>query len=206
MIALTNQCPARVSRGLRGPNTQRMRDAFNSEWVAIVAVVALLHTCASAQQGGDLQQQLQQLKEQYEQTTKDLQQRIAVLEQQIEKQNDTKAEENKASEETVSAPELAAEQAKKVIAGQSQVGAKYQGKLPSEPTYDLLQEAQSEIASLKQQVGTFEFHGYFRSGYGLNSEGGQQVAFAAPGAGAKYRLGNEAETYGEFIFVNNWVN
>src|SRR4029453_2885812 len=25
-------------------------------------------------------------------------------------------------------------------------------------------------------------------------------------AGAKYRLGNEAETYGEFIFVNNWVN
>jgi maltoporin len=93
-----------------------------------------------------------------------------------------------------------------VIFGQSQVGAKYQGALPSEPTYDLVQEAQSEIASLKQQVGTFEFHGYFRSGYGLNSEGGQQVAFQAPGAGAKYRLGNEAETYGEFIFVNNWVN
>jgi maltoporin len=40
----------------------------------------------------------------------------------------------------------------------------------------------------------------------LNSLGGQQVAFQAPGAGAKYRLGNEAETYGEFIFVNNWVN
>jgi maltoporin len=28
----------------------------------------------------------------------------------------------------------------------------------------------------------------------------------APGADAKYRLGNEAETYGEFIFVNNWLN
>jgi maltoporin len=55
-------------------------------------------------------------------------------------------------------------------------------------------------------VNSFEFHGYFRSGYGLNSEGGQQVAFQAPGADAKYRLGNEAETYGEFIFVNNWVN
>jgi maltoporin len=36
--------------------------------------------------------------------------------------------------------------------------------------------------------------------------GGQQVAFQAPGADAKYRLGNEAETYGEFIFVNNWLN
>ena len=64
-----------------------------------------------------------------------------------------------------------------MIFGQSQVGAKYQGALPSEPTYDLVQEAQSEIASLKQQVGTFEFHGYFGSGYGLISEGGQQVAF-----------------------------
>ena len=55
-------------------------------------------------------------------------------------------------------------------------------------------------------MGTFEFHGYFRSGYGFNSAGGQQVAFEAPGANAKYRLGNETETYGEFIFVNNWVN
>ena len=139
---------------------------------------------AFSQQNEDLQQQLQQLKQQYEQTTKDLQQRITVLEQQIEKQNQAAADEKKAREATVSASDLAAEQAKKVIFGQSQVGAKYQGTLPSEPTYDLLQEAQSEIASLKQQVGAFEFHGYFRSGYGLNSEGGQQVAFAAPGAGA----------------------
>src|SRR5262249_10062497 len=59
---------------------------------------------------------------------------------------------------------------------------------------------------LKEQVGAFEFHGYFRSGYGLNSKGGSQVAFQAPGADAKYRLGNEAETYGEFIFANNWLN
>src|SRR5499433_3928238 len=81
-----------------------------------------------------------------------------------------------------------------------------QGSVPANPTYDQLRDAESEIQKLKQQVGTFEFHGYFRSGYGLNSEGGQQVAFQAPGAGAKYRLGNEAETYGEFIFVNNWLN
>ena len=63
-----------------------------------------------------------------------------------------------------------------------------------------------KISKLQEQLSAFEFHGYFRSGYGLNSEGGQQVAFEAPGAGAKYRLGNEAETYGEFIFVNNWIN
>jgi maltoporin len=55
-------------------------------------------------------------------------------------------------------------------------------------------------------LGVFEFHGYFRSRYGVNSEGGQQVAFQAPGAEAKYRLGNEAETYAELIFVDNWLN
>src|SRR5437879_13296600 len=59
---------------------------------------------------------------------------------------------------------------------------------------------------MQQQLKSFEFHGYFRFGYGLNSQGGQQVAFQAPGAGAKYRLGNEAETYAELIFVNNWLN
>src|SRR5215472_16693769 len=212
MIAFTNQCHARVSRGLWRPNTQRMRVAFNSEWIATAAVVVLMNARASAQQGGDLQQQLQELKQQYEQTTKDLQQRIVILEQQIKKQNEAAAPEKVAAtasdEATVSAAELAAENAvRKVLFGNAnKVGAQYQGQIPSVPTYDLLQEAETKIAGLQQQLGTFEFHGYFRSGYGLNSEGGQQVAFQAPGAGAKYRLGNETETYGEFIFVNNWVN
>src|SRR5262249_17837449 len=73
-------------------------------------------------------------------------------------------------------------------------------------SYDALREADQKIEKLQEQVSAFEFHGYFRSGYGVNSVGGQQVAFQAPGAGAKYRLGNEAETYGELIFVNNWLN
>src|ERR1700693_5305286 len=156
-------------------------------------------------QQNDLQEQLQQLKQQYEQTTREMQQRIATLEQQIAEQ---KANSEKAKQGTVSAVELAAEQAaqKAALGDSDQVGAKFQGQLPSEPTYDLLREADVKIAKLQAEVGSFEFHGYLRSGYGLNSEGGQQVAFQAPGADAKYRLGNEAETYGEFIFVNNWLN
>jgi maltoporin len=96
---------------------------------------------------------------------------------------------------------------KKVLFGNANdVGAKYQGQIPSRPTYDLLQEAETKLEGIQQELSSFEFHGYFRSGYGLNSQGGQQVAFQAPGAGAKYRLGNEDETYGELIFVNNWLN
>jgi maltoporin len=50
----------------------------------------------------------------------------------------------------------------------------------------------------------FDFTGYFRAGYGRDNEGGPQPAFQAPGAFAKYRLGNEAETYGELGFGKNW--
>ena len=204
MIALHHHDRARISRGFGRPS-QRMRGAFNSKGVAIVAVMAFLQARASAQQEGDLQQQLQQLKQQYEQTTKDLEQRIATLEQQIANQ---KQAQNKAKESTISAAELAGQQAAQAAAGgnSDQVGAKFQGEVPLRPTYDELQEADKQIEGLQRQVGAFEFHGYLRSGYGLNSEGGQQVAFQSPGAEAKYRLGNEAETYGEFIFVNNWLN
>jgi maltoporin len=159
---------------------------------------------ATGQQTDQLQQQLQRLKQQYDETTRDLNQRIAALEQQIEKEKEAT---EKTKPETVSAVELAAQQAKRTILGESdQVGARFQGQLPSEPSYDLLREAEHKIEALQEQAGTFEFHGYIRSGYGLNSAGGQQVPFQAPGADAKYRLGNETETYGDYIFVNNWLN
>jgi maltoporin len=177
-------------------------------WKRVLLMAAAAAAAAlpmAAQQADDLQKQLDQLKQQYQQTTSDLQQRIATLEQQIQKQ---KQASEKAQAGTVSTAELAAQEAaKKAVLGDSdQVGAKFQGQLASEPTYDLLREADEKIQKLNEQVGSFEFHGYFRSGYGLNGEGGQQVAFQAPGADAKYRLGNEAETYGEFIFVNHWLN
>ena len=179
--------------------------------VAAAAAAAALPVMAQ-QQPDDLQKQLNELKQQYEKSTDEFQQRIASLEQQIEKQKEAteKAKEaaEKAKEGKVSAIELAAEDAaRKALLGEDdQVGAKFQGDLPSEPTYDLLREADVKIEKLNEQVGAFEFHGYLRSGYGLNGDGGQQVAFQAPGTDAKYRLGNEAETYGEFIFVNNWLN
>jgi maltoporin len=52
----------------------------------------------------------------------------------------------------------------------------------------------------------FEYHAYFRSGVGLNGRNGEQTAFKAPGAGAKYRLGNETDTYAELELQHNWLN
>jgi len=174
-------------------------------WSFCAMTMTCFGTVSALAQSDQLQKQLQELKQEYDQTTHDLEQRIAALEQQIEQEKEIKEE---SKEGTVSTVELAAQQAVQgAVGGESnQVGAKFQGQLPSEPTYDLLREADTKIQKLQEQLSSFEFHGYFRSGYGLNSAGGQQVAFQAPGAGAKYRLGNEAETYGEFIFVNNWLN
>jgi maltoporin len=54
---------------------------------------------------------------------------------------------------------------------------------------------------VQQVLGNFiDINGYFRAGYGRSAQGGALAAFGAPGAGAKYRLGNEAENYGELIF------
>lgn len=51
----------------------------------------------------------------------------------------------------------------------------------------------------------FEFSGYFRSGFGINNRGGKMEAFQAPDALAKYRLGNEQESYLETTFAQkNW--
>lgn len=47
----------------------------------------------------------------------------------------------------------------------------------------------------------FRFHGYLRSGFGVDGSGKGQQPFIAPLAGSKYRLGNEAETYLETLFA-----
>ena len=186
--------------------------ALRKRAIVLGLFAALSPLTASAQQAGaaqteDLQKQLQDLKQQYEATTHELEQRIAALEAQIQKQKQAIDKSQQGTSSTVSVEQAAQEAVEQTVREQSsQVGAKFQGQISQEPTYDFLSEAETKIDKLKEQVGAFEFHGYFRSGYGLNSKGGEQVAFQAPGADAKYRLGNEAETYGEFIFVNNWLN
>jgi maltoporin len=152
-----------------------------------------------------LQQKLQQLQQQYETTKQDLEQRLATLRLQIEpeklareQQGERETEDIKQTKQTtVSTVELAAQEARKTVLGESnQVGARFQGDVPSEPSYDFPKEADEKINKLQERESTFEFHGYLRSGSGLNSVGGQQVAFEAPGAEAKYRLGNEIERTG----------
>ncbi len=53
--------------------------------------------------------------------------------------------------------------------------------------------------------GYLDITGYFRAGYGRSDAGGAQRAFGIPGV-AKYRLGNEAENYGELAFSKTFFS
>jgi len=70
--------------------------------------------------------------------------------------------------------------------------------------------AEQQLEQIRKMVAAmpklFEYDGYFRSGFGINVKGGDQDPFSAPGAYAKYRLGNETELYGEAGFTANWIN
>jgi maltoporin len=70
----------------------------------------------------------------------------------------------------------------------------------------MLRDMEAMKGELTSLAKVFEFHGYLRSGTGVNSKGGQQNCFQAPGAFAKYRLGNECEQYGEYGLQANWIN
>lgn len=61
------------------------------------------------------------------------------------------------------------------------------------------------LAERIEQVleGYLDITGYFRAGYGRSNEGGPQQAFGIPDL-AKYRLGNEAENYGELAFAKTF--
>src|SRR5207245_7487998 len=113
------------------------------------AVILCGGLAATAQQPEQMEQQLQQLKQQYVETTRNLEKRIAALEQQIEKQ---KADNAKTKQGTVSAVELAAKGAvQEAGRGQSdQVGAQFKGQLPWEARYDLLREADVKTERLHE--------------------------------------------------------
>lgn len=83
--------------------------------------------------------------------------------------------------------------------GDEPTPGEHRSHLPEEQMRKMIQE---EMGKMQKP---FEYHGYLRSGFGFNGKLGDQEAFGAPGAPAKYRLGNETETYGEAIFINNWI-
>lgn len=74
-----------------------------------------------------------------------------------------------------------------------------------------LDALETKLATLEQAQGGFGFHGYARSGVLLNDEGGSYMwnnfanGFILGGSPAKFRLGNESDTYYELEFTKKWT-
>ncbi len=140
--------------------------------------------------------ELEELRKEIQQVRHDYEQRLKQLETKLQEMERKQAE---LQREAGEAGQLAAE-AKQEAAQAVEVAETNRRVLRSITTTPLFDAVRREPQK------EFEFHGYLRSGFGVNERGGQQVAFQAPGALAKYRLGNEAETYAEMVLVNNWIN
>jgi maltoporin len=174
---------------------------------AAILTVVLLPAWAqplSAQTTQELQAEILQMKQAYEQRIATLEDRISNLEQQnaavakATQQNAVSVADlkNEATKQEAPADKLTRDQRTEIE----------QEEIANSPRYDLIRDQEAKIAALTEKAKLFEYHGYLRSGTGVNGEGGQMVAFQAPGAGAKYRLGNETDTYAELTLVNNWIN
>jgi len=71
-------------------------------------------------------------------------------------------------------------------------------RLPEDALRKMIDEQVAK--GMAPKVGDVHLHGYFRAGYGTSVEGGRQTCFQDPGAIYKWRLGNECDLYGEFLF------
>src|SRR5580692_600768 len=100
--------------------------------VCLAVVVHFGPAILTAQEGDPIQKQLEELKQEYAATTQAFELRIAALELQIANQMEAS---EKAKERTVSTVDLAVKNAaKQLVLGESgQVGAQFQGQVPSEP-------------------------------------------------------------------------
>jgi maltoporin len=175
---------------------------MKTTWAGLLAIWLIIPTGAvSGTEADDLKRELQQLRQDYEK-------RIQVLEERLQRLETTPppisspALTNAAVTTPVS-PDAAAETARE----RGRTFARQQFQRNTE-TRDraLIEEQDQPIRERVEQVlkDFVDISGYFRAGYGVNDQGGVQTAFQAPGAGAKYRLGNEAENYGELVFGRNW--
>jgi maltoporin len=177
----------------------RRRAAACAVCAVFLALVPAPAHAQSPEGPEDLRHEIEQLKSDYEARIKLLEDRLAALERdQAATKKDVAT-----IQPTV---EKAVHDAVDTVAAGTTDTSQVASQIGTTPRYDQVRDFETKLGKLEAQAKAFEFHGYFRSGYGVNGRGGQQVAFKAPGAGAKYRLGNETETYGEAIFVNNWLN
>jgi maltoporin len=163
--------------------------------------------------------EVEQLRREMDQLRKDYEQRLHLLEEKLQKleRSPNAPALTPAASTNQAAPSVpvvvAAPRGATTLAGVTNAPQKIQQFIDREfqqttesRELALSQEKEMRMRERVEQVlqDFVDVGGYFRAGYGRDDRGGPQVAFQAPGALAKYRLGNEAENYGELVLGKNW--
>jgi maltoporin len=168
-----------------------------SSATVLTPLAAMAQTTSEAE---EIRKELRAMEEEYQQRTDQLEERLRRLEAPG---TDAPAPESAPAEKPESPPGDAPGAANAAAAREF---ANQQFQRSTESRERAVLAESSPLRERVEQVlqDFLEIRGYFRAGYGRNDQGGPQAAFQAPGAFAKYRLGNEAETYGELTFGKNF--
>ncbi len=162
----------------------------------VTSRATFLAAASRAQTPQELQKEVQQLKSDYESKIAALEKRLSQLEAASTPSGAPAAAAVVASPVQSTAPtqpppntaQKVAQGTWKIVQGGQTDTADLQEQLGSGLEYDQLRDADVRLKNLEAQSKSFEFHGYLRSGYGLNGDGGQQVAFQAPARGRNTAL------------------
>src|SRR5215831_6202663 len=163
---------------------------------ALFVAIAASNAMAASPEVDRLRAELEALKKQNAEQIRALEERIQALEAATSNEP--------AGPPAAAAAPAVGEKLAEADRARSLVEKEYQRDTESKD--ESLVNAQHPYSERVQEVlqGFMDIHGYFRAGYGRDDRGGSMVAFQAPGAAAKYRLGNEADTYGEITFGKNF--
>jgi len=155
-----------------------------------------------------------QLREELRQLKQDYEQRIGKIEEQLQKLDSKAATSTNLVAKPPVSTNVVAKPAEPPATGAATTNAalaarQFADKMFAQDTESWERSVSLSSSPLRERMeqvlqNFVEITGYLRAGYGRDNEGGPQVAFQAPGAFAKYRLGNEAETYGELTFGKNF--
>ncbi len=193
--------------GLDAKTTAMRNSSYQGGERHVVALIlgAFVSTCAglaatnpeTPSEADQIRVELRALKQEYEQRMRNLEERLRRLEEPTGVLKTNVAPVPTATVVSA-APTNAAALARQF--------ARQEFQRSTESREQALLTATNPISERVEQVlqDFVDIHGYFRAGYGRNDQGGSQVGFQAPGAMAKYRLGNEAENYGELSFDKNF--
>ncbi|MHC1763650.1 MAG: carbohydrate porin [Verrucomicrobiia bacterium] len=182
----------------------------------IVALATLVWTTEHGQAQTAANPELEAIRQEMHQLRQDYERRMSLLEERLQKldsSSDTRIAPTPQTKAVAPSPSAPAAAPQTSTEGQS--NAVSRAREFASDQYRRTTEAREYAAAtdvrqpIKERVEQVlqdfvDITGYFRAGYGRDDKGGSQVAFQAPGAFGKYRLGNEAENYGELGIGKNF--